>query len=359
MRPPVFDLHCDSVLKLVHRGARFGADNAVSHVDIPKMRRGGVDGVTYSTWSDPVFRGEAAFRRTEFMIETALAEIAENSSDLYLVRTAADLDRSVAEGKISALIGIEGGLCLDDRIENLERFFRMGARRLTLTHTQSPSWAGSATDDGKSRGLSDLGRDIVLGMNELGMIVDVAHASEKTTLDACKISRRPVICSHSLARGLFDTDRLATDEMICAVGESGGVFAVTLLSPFFDESRRAEADAWYRKILLSFGDIGEDGTLEERAHRGAALFMDTPYTSEVPPIEGILPHMDYAIDLIGEDHVALGTDLDGFPFGPKGLEDVSKFDNLREAMRRHGYSESRICKILGDNARRVMKEILP
>ncbi len=356
---PVFDLHCDAVLKLVHRGARFADNNAVSHVDIPKMHAGGVNGLIYSLWSDPVFKGGLAATRTQYMLDVAKKEIGENPATLALCTTNTQLKNAVAQNKISALLGIEGGSSINDSLKNLENFFNQGVRRMTLTHTGSTSWAGAATDDGRTRGLSDLGKDIVRLMNDLGMIVDVAHVSEKTFLDAVKVSTKPVICTHSLARAVFDSDRLATDEMISAVGSSGGIFGLAFFPAFFPNQDTQATKVWMETIIKKLNESGEGTTLEERAQNNAAVFMDSPPPSAVAGYEGLLPHCDHVIKLIGEDHVGIGSDFDGIPFGPVGLEDCSKLDNLRAAMKNHGYSESRIQKIMGGNVRRVLGQILP
>lgn len=356
---PVFDLHCDAVLKLVHRGAKFCNDNPVSHVDIPKMRKGHVTGMIYSLWSDPVFKNELAVKRTQYMLDIAKKEISENANALHLCFFLEDLVASEAEEKISALLGIEGGISIHDSLQNLQNFYRQGVRRMTLTHTVSTNWAGSASDEGSNRGLSDFGKDVVWKMNDLGMIVDVAHTSEPTCLDTCKISKQPVFCTHSLAKKVFNSSRLATDEMIHAIGATGGIFGLAFFPAFFPNQDESVTKRWMEDIIQKLNAGGTGNTLEEQAHNNSAVFMDTPPPAAIANLLGILPHMDHVIGLIGEDHVGIGTDFDGMPFGPVGLEDCSKFENLRLLMRTHGYSDTRIQKILGGNVRRVMKMILP
>lgn len=358
LESPVFDLHCDAVLKLVHRDARFSANNEVSHVDIPKMKKGKVNGVIYSLWADPVFEGEQAVKRTQYMLDTAKAEIDCCDNDLMLTTRAQHLEESLKQQKITAMLGIEGGHSINNNLKNLEHFYAQGVRRLTLTHTLSTDWAGSATDEGAKRGLTEFGKDVVRLMNELGMVVDVAHTSESTCLDAVKVSSKPVFCTHSLARSVFDSKRLASDEMIQAIGQSGGIFGIAFFPAFFKNQDEAATKVWMEDIIKRLNAGGKGTTLEEKAQDNAAVFMDTPPPSSIASLEGVLPHIDHVIDLIGEDHVGIGTDFDGMPFGPVGLEDCSQFNNLRVAMSTHGYSDRRIRKILGENVRRVLGNIL-
>ncbi len=355
---PVFDLHCDAVLKLVHRGCHFTNDNKLSHVDIPKMKRGDVDGIFYSLWADPIFTGDEAVKRTQFMLDTAKREIDSCGSDIALCKTSVELQKAQVEGKITALLGIEGGVSINNSLKNLESFAKQGVRRMTLTHTSSTEWAGSATDHGVKRGLNQFGKEVVLAMNELGMVVDVAHTSEQTFLDAVKISKKPVFCTHSLARRVFDSARLASDEMISAIGESKGIFGIALFPAFFPGSDQEATKKWMEEIIKKLHQSGDGNTKEEKAHNNAAVFMDTPPPDKIASVAAVLPHIDHIIQLIGEDHVGIGTDFDGMPFGPARLEDASQFDNLRIAMRKYGYSETRIRKILGENVRRVLTEVL-
>ena len=359
MQAPVFDLHCDAILKAVHKRVRLLDDNQVSQVDVPKMRRGCVDGVFLSLWSDPVFRGADAVKRTRYMLDRALSEIEHAREHLNLALCGADLETSADSNKIAALLGIEGGPSIDGKIAHLEDFHRRGVRRMTLVCTQSTAWAGSTGDEGNDRGLSSFGRDVVQAMNVLGMVVDVAHACERTLLDVAKVSRKPIFCSHSLARAVVPSIRLATDEMICAVKETGGVFGITFLPELFVSESASNMAGQVEEMGRMMNAGGEGETPEEKADCTARLLMDSPAPSEIPGIEGVLPHMDHVINLIGEDFVGIGTDYDAMSFAPKGLEDVSKFDNLRTAMSKHGYSDDRIRKILGGNVRRVLPEILP
>ncbi|MFI5361107.1 MAG: dipeptidase [Elusimicrobiota bacterium] len=359
MKAPVFDLHCDAILKAVHKKVRLLDDNPVSQVDVPKMRRGDVDGVFLSLWADPVFKGPDSVKRTSFMLDRALKEIEHAGEHMRLALRGADLAASTDAGRIVALLGIEGGPSIDGRLANLEEFHRRGVRRMTLVCTQSTDWAGSTGDDGRNRGLSALGKDIVQAMNELGMAVDVAHSCERTLLDAAKISRKPIICSHSLSRAVVRSERLASDEMICAVKATGGVFGITFLPTLFagEIAARMSGEVEEMGRRMNAGGAGE--TLEEKADDTARILMDSPAPAEIPHIRDVLPHVDHVIDLIGEDHVGIGTDYDSMSFAPRGLEDVSRFDTLRQAMSRHGYGDERIRKILGGNVRRVLPRILP
>jgi membrane dipeptidase len=354
---PVFDLHCDSVLRLVHRNLRFKDDNVNSQVDIPKMRKGNVEGMFYALWSDPIFRGEDSVKQTDFLLKRALKEFEDCKEDMSLCRNFGDVLKAQQENKISAFLAIEGGFSINDSIKNLEHFYNEGVRLMTLTHTVDVNWAGSGNGE-SGNGLSPLGKDIIEAMNGLGMIVDVAHTNEKTTLDAVKCSKKPVVCSHSGARKVLDNSRLATDEMIKAVGESGGVFGVAMLPVFFPNTDQSANKKWLDKVFKELNNTANLKSSQEIAQKNFQVVFEAPYPGQLPKLEGVLEHFDYIMDLIGEDAVAIGTDFDGMPFAPLGLENASKFDNLRELMKKHGYSQTSIEKILSGNVKRVLAETL-
>ena len=361
-KSPVFDLHCDTALRILHDGIHIKDDNPGIHVDIPKMRKGNVDGMVFALWPETPFTGIEAFKRTQTLFDACKKELDDNRNDIQIIYSADDLNRAKSQNKISALIGIEGGVAINNDLENLRHFYNEGVRLMTLTHVKSIDWVGSSGDEeGRKKGLTDFGKDVVKLMNELRMVVDVAHISEKSLLDAAKVSTKPIICSHTATMGVADLkERLCTDEMIQAVAETKGVLGIMFFPILF---KGADPNSFNILVKSATDELNkricEDMTSEEKAKVVSDVFkMIPPPVGNLPGIEGAIDHFDYIIDLVGEDYVAIGTDFDGISFTPPDLTNVGEFDVLRSLMKERGYSDTRIKKIMGDNVKRALRSIL-
>jgi membrane dipeptidase len=254
------------------------------------------------------------------MIDTVRRDIIDRyPNDFQFARTADEIESAHKHGKIAALIGIEGGHAIEDSLRMLREYYRLGVRYMTLTHTNSNSWAGSSGLSDKpleqpERGLTVFGKQVVAEMNRLGMMVDVSHVSDKTFWDALNSSSAPVFASHSSCRALCDVRRNMTDEMIAAMAKKGGVIQINFYCNFLTKNKTA--------------------TLAD-----------------------VVAHIDHAVKVGGIDHVGIGSDFDGIPCAPIGLEDVSKFPNLTRALLEKGYSPGDIRKIYGANTLRVMRAV--
>jgi membrane dipeptidase len=284
------------------------------------------------------------------MIDTVRHGIVERyPNDFTLATTAEDIERIHKQGKIAALMGIEGGHAIEDSLGLLRDYFALGIRYMTLTHTNTNGWADSSGDIDKAgvqhhNGLTPFGKQVVGEMNRLGMIIDISHTADKTFWDALATSKAPIFASHSSCRALCNVPRNMTDEMIAALGKKGGVIQINFNCGFLSEKSAAAGKTVQDSTLP--GPAGEDATIAE-------------YRRKVPPatLEDVVAHIDHAAKIGGIDSVGIGSDFDGVFCTPKGLEDVSKFPNLTRALLEKGYSAEDIRKIYGGNTLRLMRAV--
>lgn len=344
--PPriTIDLHNDVTSSTV-TGFDIGSMGQKKHTDIQRLKAGGVNAVFFAAYVGARFAkdNQSAHRALE-MIDTIRHDIAARyPNDFVLAGSADEIEAAQRHGRIAALIGIEGGHAIEDSVRLLRQFHALGVRYMTLTHTNSNGWADSSGDAGRHGGLSPLGRDIVREMNRLGIMVDVSHVSDKTFWAALETSAAPVIASHSSCRALTDVPRNMTDEMIAAMAKKGGVIHINFNCGFLN-SASAKAESAFEKKL---------GRYDE------ALFVRAFESGEIPraTLADAVAHIDHAVKVGGIGAVGLGSDFDGVPCTPAGLDDVSKFPALAAALHERGYKDEDIRKIFGGNTLRVMRAV--
>jgi membrane dipeptidase len=282
------------------------------HTDIPRLRAGGVGGQFWSVYVPANMQGPAAVRATFEQIDVVHRMVRKYPDTFELALTAADVERIFKAGRISSLIGMEGGHSIDNSLATLRMFYAAGARYMTLTHSTNIRWADSGTDMPKVAGLSRFGEEVVREMNRLGMLVDLSHTSADAMRDAIRVSEAPVIFSHSDARALNDHGRNVPDDVLQLVRRNGGLVMVTFVPGFLTSTGKA--------------------TLADVAN-----------------------HMDHVRKVAGADHVGIGSDFDGIETVPVGLEDVSKYPALTAELLRRGWPDDDVRKALGSNVLRVMR----
>jgi membrane dipeptidase len=300
------------------------------HTDIPRLRAGGVGAVFFSVYVAATYvEGNHSANRALQMIDTVQHDIIDRYPKTFTQAfTAADIERAHRQGKIAALMGLEGGHAIEDSPRLLRDYYRLGVRYMTLTHWNTNSWADSSGDITNDKvqhhnGLTPLGKDIVHEMNRLGMMVDISHVADKTFYDALETSEAPIIASHSACRAITNVPRNMTDDMIRALAKKGGVIQMNIYCNFISQkSADAPKDAPVRATL-----------------------------------DDLVAHIDHARQIAGIDAIGIGTDFDGITCTPEGLDDVSKFPNLTRALLLKGYSRADIKKIYGGNTLRLMREV--
>ena len=363
-RAVAVDMHADTVQFVIDEGADISARVPTTHLDAVRMREGGLDAQFFSVWVEPEFYGlggERAVARADAQVE-AVRALAERRPDVWsFATTAADIRRAHDEGKLAALLGLEGGYAIDEKLERVEHYFRRGVRYMTPAWTHSLSWAGSSGDAlGATRGLNDFGRGVIREMNRLGMLVDVSHVSDKTFWDMVETSESPVIATHSNCRRIADAPRNLTDDMIRAIAETGGCVCVVYYPGFLEPGWKAKKDAVEAEIqpLIEEAERGASkngGSLRRiagdrvREREFAARLAPVPYTR-------VADHIDHIVRLTGVEHVGCGSDFDGITATPAGLSSVAELPNLTAELLRRDYTEEDVTKILGGNVLRVMEE---
>jgi membrane dipeptidase len=356
----VIDTHDDTTQRFLDPGFDLGARNALGSIDIPRMKEGGLGAIFFSIWIPSKITGPEAVKRALAQIDAMHEQVRNHSSDLMLVTTADGIREAHKQGKIAALIGVEGGHMIASDLGVLRHYAALGARYMTLTHSGNAEWADSSTAKPEHNGLSEFGKDVVREMNRLGMIVDISHVSDKTFADVLAMSKAPVFASHSDCRAICDAPRNMTDDMIRALAAKGGViqinYHVGFLSQEFRNAEKAHPE-WDKAIALEVqkrcGDRQGCQLIEgDRVTREYVLRGDLPKVEWTKIIE----HIDHAVKVAGIDHVGLGSDFDGANM-PFGMEDVSKLPQITNALLEKGYSEGDVKKILGENTLRVMAEV--
>jgi membrane dipeptidase len=356
----VIDTHDDTTQRFSDTAFDLGVRNALGSIDVPRLREGGLGAIFFSIWIPSKVTGPEAVKRALAQIDAVREQVRKHSSDLILATTADGIREAHKQGKIAALIGIEGGHMIASDLGVLRRFAALGARYMTLTHSGNSEWADSSTAKPEHNGLSEFGKDVVREMNRLGMIVDISHVSDKTFADVLEISKAPVFASHSDCRAICDAPRNMTDDMIRALAAKGGViqinYHVGFLSQEFRNAERTHPE-WDKAIALEVqkrcGDRQGCQLIEgDRVTREYVLRGDLPRVEWTKIIE----HIDHAVKIAGIDHVGLGSDFDGANM-PFGMEDASKLPRITNALLEKGYSEGDVKKILGENTLRVMAEV--
>jgi len=356
----VLDTHADTTQLFFTKDYDFAKRNTGgSHVDIPRMREGGLNALFLSIFIDASIQGPPAIQKALDQIDAIRVTVRDHPQDLLLATSADDVRRAHAQKKIAILMGIEGGHMIGNDIRLIRIYSALGVRYMTLAHFKNDEWADSSTDKPAHNGLTDYGKDIVREMNRQGMLVDISHVSDKTFYDALEISKAPLIASHSSCRALCNHPRDMSDEMIKALASKGGVIQINYEKSFIDQAYKDASDKatggvveMMDKIKKACGDDEECAGLQMKK-------METQLIAEgkLPHVtwERIIDHIDHAVKLVGADHVGLGSDFDGANM-PEGMEDASKLPKITEALLRKGYSESDIRKILGENTLRIMEQ---
>ena len=320
--------------------------------DIPRLRAGGVGGQFWSVWVPPSLSGDAAVRTTLEQIDVVHRMVAKYPDTFQLALTADDVDRAFKAGKIASLIGMEGGHSINNSMATLRQMYAVGARYMTLTHTHNTDWADSATDKPEHHGLTPFGEAVVHEMNRLGMLVDLSHVSPETMAAALRVSKAPVIFSHSSARAICDHPRNVSDDILRQVTANGGVVMVNFYPNFLVPEGGKQATELYAL----------QRTLED-AHPGDMKAVEAgmnEYRKSHPlpkaTVKLVADHVDHVKQVAGVDHVGIGSDFDGIDITPEGLEDVSKYPALTAELLSRGWPDEDVKKFLGLNVLRAMRQ---
>jgi len=356
----VVDTHDDTTQRFLDGKFDLGTRSSTGSIDLPRMKEGGLGAIFFSIWIPTKITGPDAVNRAMIQIDAVREQVRLHPKDLVLATTAAEIREARKQGKIAALMGVEGGHMINSNLGVLRSYAALGVRYMTLTHSGNDEWADSSTDKPAHNGLTDFGKDVVREMNRLGVMVDTSHVSDKTFYDALETSKAPLIASHSSCRAICDAARNMTDQMIKDLAAKGGViqinYHVGFLSREFRDAEKANPElnkAISAEVMKRCGDNEGCQILE-----GDHITREYVEQGKLPRVDftKIIEHIDHAVKVAGIDHVGLGSDFDGANM-PYGMEDATKLPKITEALLQKGYSEGDVRKILGENTLRLMTEV--
>lgn len=358
------DMHADTAQRLVDEDLDLEQRLPDGHFDAPRAKQGGLNAQFFSIWVEPQLFGAGglqAVQRADAQI-AAVRQLTEKYPNTWSLATSAgDIRRIADEGKLAALLGLEGGYAIDEKLENVERYYQMGVRYMSPAWSVSTNWAGSSGDEiGSSRGLNDFGKSVIREMNRLGMMIDVSHVSDKTFWDIIGNSSEPVIATHSGCRAIADVPRNLSDEMIRAIAKSGGVINVIFypehLEPGYAEKKK-QVDRAIAPLVQRASDAEKGDAVHKKMERDRIRREE--FAQRLPPVSvsRLVDHIDHVVKLVGIDHVGIGSDFDGVQVTLSDLATVADLPNLTRELVRRGYPASDIEKVLGGNMLRVMETV--
>jgi membrane dipeptidase len=353
------DTHNDAVTACIEKKVSFDQDlTGVNHSDLKRFKEGGLDYQLFSIWCDGEKVNPYAWAMRE--MDTIDAVAARNPDKMVIAKDWKTINAALKAGKIIAQYGVEGGHMIEDDINRLDTFYNRGVRYMTLTWNNSPSWASSHTAEKEPtytgpKGLTSFGKTIIGRMNQLGMIVDVSHIGETTFWDAINTTTKPVIASHSNAYSICPVTRNLKDEQIKAVGKNGGVICLNFFSGFVDSNFSKKDMAFRKAHSAEIDSLLATGIQREYAFTMISDKYKIESEAIKPTIEQLMQHFDHIVNLIGVDHVGIGSDFDGINSAPQGLSTVLDYPNFTKALIARGYSNKDIKKVLGGNFLRVYK----
>ena len=365
----VIDTHADTPQRFLDRGFDIGNTdpNDKGQISLDKVRAGNLGAEFFSIWVDPETTDAGHYdRRAMDLIDSVYEQAARHPDRMMMAYTPADIERAHREKKLAALMGIEGGHAIQDDLHLLRDFYRLGVRYMTLSWSNTNNWADSSgdMDDPKVQhhnGLTDFGKQVVVEMNRLGMMVDISHVADKTFFDAIQVTKAPVIASHSSARALTNAPRNMTDDMLKALAKNNGVVMVNFYSGFIDENYRKAEEAQSKER-----EAAVKAYLEQQKAAGKDVqYVDAERVQEEwlarippPPLKSLIDHIDHIAKVAGVDHVGLGSDFDGVSGAlPEGIRSAADLPKITQALLDRGYGDSDIRKILGGNLLRVMRDV--
>ncbi len=362
----VIDTHADTPQRFVDEHWNFTDPLNGGMLNYDSAKKGNLDAQFFSIWVDPnQYPANASAKRTLTLIDATLEQVRKAPDKLQFCTTADDILAAHKDGKFAVLMGIEGGHSIENSLALLRDYYRLGVRYMTLTWSNTNDWADSSGDmDDPSvqhhNGLTPFGKQVVAEMNRLGMMVDISHVSDKTFWDVIATTRAPVIASHSSARALTSAPRNMTDEMLLAMKKNNGVVMVNFFPAFIDEKWReawtAQAPERKKAQQAMEADYKSKGL---PVPYNASDKIDREFAARIgrAPFDSLIDHFDHVIKIAGIDHVGIGTDFDGIPVPPDGIDSAADLPKVTAALMARGYTAEDMRKLLGGNLLRVFREV--
>jgi len=356
------DTHCDTPMSLMEESFDLGVKHDRGCVDFPRMKEGGLDAEFFAAYLAQGPRNDTAFKKvhdeTVAILEAIHRNVEKNSAMAEIAVSHDDAIKLKKNDKIAAFIGIENGYAIGKDLSLIKEYFDLGARYITLCHSANNDICDSSTDPSgyENNGLSAFGNEVVKEMNRLGMMVDVSHISDKSFYDVVSVSSAPVLATHSSCRSLCSSPRNFTDDMLQALKSNGGVIQICILSNYIKTPEaNPEMDAKIKELREKYGDI-KMLTDEQKAKFREERWEIWNKYRKLATVPDVVDHIDHVVQVIGIDHVGIGTDFDGGG-GVEGCKTVAEMKNITIELLRRGYSKTEIEKIWGGNVMRVLNEV--
>lgn len=359
------DSHTDTPIDMVRRNADIGQNLADSawggKVDLPRMQQGGLDAIFFAAWIGQGPRTPEGYRQAREKVNRTIQAIhnavAKNSDRAELALTAADARRIADAGKHAVYIGIENGYAIGLELSEIERYYNLGTRYITLCHTKNNDICDSSNDTTEHHGLSEFGERVVREMNRLGMLIDLSHVSDESFYDVLEITTAPVIVSHSCARAVCDNPRNLSDDMLLALAENGGVIQLAVYTEYVKTpDPNPKREAALQALDAKYPNYEQMTEAEKNVVRKEYYAVRKKYPLKLATVSDLVDHVDHIVKLIGIDYVGIGTDFDG---GGElaDLQDVSQMPNITKELLHRGYSKKDIQKIWSGNFLRVFRAV--
>ena len=344
-----FDLSANSVGRFQKNGG------TPFHTDLARMKASGVTGEFLSIYvGGDTWQAGRAMERAMDMIDASYREVEKHPAQLMMCTTADEIRRAKKQNKTCLLMGIEGGYAIENSLQALRNFYRLGIRYMTLTHNVSHGWADAHAGEVKNNGLSEFGKEVVREMNRLGMLIDISHVSDKVMHDVLDVSKAPIIASHSSARGVRNHTRNVPDDVLKRVAQNGGVMMVNFYPGFLDERTATEDAERSTRLRPQLDDLRKQFANDPQGYNEAERKLFAANPIYMTPYTRIVDHIDHIKKVAGIDHVGLGSDYDGVPYLPAGMNGMEDMALVTYEMHRRGYTEQEIRKVLGENFLRAM-----
>jgi membrane dipeptidase len=345
-----FDLATNSI-------GKFHGDGDPFHTDLARFKQSGITGEFFSIYvSGNDYQKGGKMVRAMDLIDARNREVEKHPNELLSCTTADDIRKAKKQNKVCALMGIEGGYVIENSLFALRNFYRLGIRYMTLTHNVSHDWADAHRDTPKNNGLSDFGKEVVREMNRLGMLVDISHVSEKVMNDALDVSTAPIIASHSCARGLNDHTRNVSDAVLKRIVKNGGVIMINFYPSFLDERTNREENERSARLKPQLEALAFKFKDDKQAYNAAERKLLAENPIYVASYTRIVDHIDHIKKTAGIDNVGIGSDYDGVPLLPAGMNGMEDLALVTYEMLRRGYTETEIKKVLGENFLRAFSQ---
>lgn len=352
-KPLIADTHCDALMRMIDLG--YSLDDDRLQVSVSKMVQGGHDIQIFACFIDPAVGRDRYISRTLQMIDLLKQEVRKNNDRIHCCESYSQVQRALSKRKKIALLGIEGGHAIGNDLGVLRCYRELGVVAMTLTWSNTNDWADSSSDVERWGGFTPFGESVVREMNRIRMMVDISHVSDKTFWHALRISTRPLIASHSSARAICNHHRNMSDEMIRALGEKGGVVFVNFFPTFVHQGFCDVYIALDARLRRRFKKL-EDQYKELATYQGKRILRSSLDAFPRVGIKDVVRHVKHIAKVGGVEAVGLGSDFDGIPFWPAGLEDCTGYPRFCDALRKAGFKPSQIDKIASGNFLRVFKD---